>query len=105
MSEETHENIEPAEFWIEDWPYALMAVEILKPGEETARILHYCAYQNPPTIDDINHLYDELENDEELGLTHLKGRSNGDYIIMHVPDELWRNQFNAEPKPVSSDVE
>jgi hypothetical protein len=102
-SEESRE-IQPTEFWIEDWPHALMAVELLKPGEDTAKILHFAAYKEPPTMDDFNHLYDELETDETFGMTHLKGRSNGDYIILNVPDDLWRKQFDAEPKRVSSDV-
>jgi len=49
--------------------------------------LHIVGYPEPTTQADIDSLIDELESDEELGLTHL--RYGVDYVLRPVTEDMF----------------
>ncbi len=60
------------------WNHALYVVLEDVPN----KIVHYVMYPEMPTEEDIVSLYEELETDEEFGLTDKR------IIVCHAPDEL-----------------
>ena len=61
------------ELKVKDIKYGLIAIDPTQEGE-MKDVLHFCGYWNPPTDIDIESLRQELETDEEFGLTEIAHR-------------------------------
>lgn len=49
---------------------------------EGNKILHFCGYEQPPTVHDFENLEQELKTDPEFGLTGIP------FVLMQAPAEL-----------------
>ncbi len=52
--------------------------------DEDLEVLHFCGYEKPPSVSDLESLYEELRNDEEFGLTEV---ADG-LVIIPAPKEV-----------------
>jgi hypothetical protein len=61
-------------------------------------ILHFCGYENKPTIKEVEHLMEELKNDEEFGLTdiaeHLEILPAPDYIVKKYIEDYKKDNLS-----------
>lgn len=68
--------------------YGLIAVTIDESDPSFGKIMHFCGYENPPTVEDKIGLEIELDTDEEFGLV---GRIGKDVFIVRAPEEIVKN--------------
>ena len=72
---------------LNDFHYALIAIEINPDAYEKVSVLHLCAYINPPTENDKFSLEEELNTDPEFNLV---GRINKDVFVVDCPPEIFK---------------
>lgn len=58
------------------------------------KLLHMCFYENKPSPIDLEHLYEELETDEEFGMT-----DRDDYVILRLNEAqtTWLREMIGVP--------
>jgi len=74
--------------------YGLIVMDTRK-DEESYEILHFCGCEKKPTLNEANHLREELKNDPEFGLQEIWDVVDilpaPDYIVKQYRDDLKNN--------------
>jgi hypothetical protein len=70
--------------------YGLMVINPAHKDDEFIHVLHFVGYWNAPTVNDRNHLYDELKTDTEFGLTELIDELEILPAPKDVVEEYWK---------------
>lgn len=70
-----------------DFTYGIMAIDTTVPLEnDMVQVIHAVLFTDPPTFQDYMTVYDELEKDQELGMS--KKDRYLDYVLVPASNEI-----------------
>lgn len=72
--------------------HGLMVIDSESDDGESGVVIHFVGYWAEPTKEDVEHLYEELKNDEEFGLNEIIDR----LIILPATKEVIEYYKNLE---------
>ena len=72
----------------------IIVCDVPKEGDEETGVLHMTGYHSEPSDSDMDSLEQELLNEKEFGLSHLK--RDEDYMMIKLSKEEYLSVMNQE---------
>lgn len=89
--------------FLEGVTHGIIAVEKQAQGQlNQFKILHFCGYHEPPTIEDRKALHQELNTDPSFGLV---GRLDVDVFLMDAPEEVIESMKKEEQQEKAAELD